>query len=129
MIELSNSAAQTIAVGSAVTFDTKILKTGCAESYRQNAITLKNGIYEISFSGNISGATANTAVSVAIAVNGVALPETTMAATPSAADEVNNVSASTLYQSGCNTVVTVVNTGTTAVTVAANSAILVRRVA
>ena len=53
MIELSNTAAQTIAPGQSLTFDTVLLKTGCAEAHRNNSgiVTLEAdcAVYEIHF--------------------------------------------------------------------------------
>ena len=58
MIELSNTTAQTIAPGQSLTFDTVILKSGCAETHRTNSgiVTLraKCAIYEVHFAANIS---------------------------------------------------------------------------
>ena len=62
---------------------------------------------------------------------GATMPETTMVATPGAANASNNVATSTLIKNCCGDYdrITVTNTGTTDVTVAANSAFIVRRLA
>lgn len=59
------------------------------------------------------------------------MPETTMVATPGAANASNNVATSTLIKNCCGGYdrITVTNTGTTDVTVAANSAFIIRRLA
>lgn len=90
-----------------------------------------NGIYEASFAGNISGAVAGTPVQLAFQLGGATMPETTMVATPGAANASNNVATSTLIKNCCGDYdrITVTNTGTTDVTVAANSAFIVRRLA
>lgn len=90
-----------------------------------------NGNYEASFAGNISGAVAGTPVQLAFQLGGATMPETTMVATPGAANASNNVATSTLIKNCCGDYdrITVTNTGTTDVTVAANSAFIVRRLA
>ena len=99
-----------------------------AGSYRRGAIY---GIYEVSFAGNISGAVAGTPVQLAFQLGGVTMPETTMVSTPGAANASNNVATSTLIKNCCGDYdrITVTNTGTADVTVAANSAFIVRRLA
>ena len=68
---------------------------------------------------------------VALALGGDVLPETTMVATPSAANAASNVSVTTLVNNNCCDYdrVTITNTGTTDVTVAANPIFFVKRVA
>lgn len=132
MIELTNTVAQTIQPGQSVTFNTVVLHTGCGECYRRNTPSVKlraNGIYEVSFSGNISGTTAGTPVQLAIALGGIALPETVMVSTPAAANAFNNVSTGTFVQNTCGDYdrVTVVNTGTVPVLLSANMNFRVRR--
>lgn len=136
MISLSNTTAQTIAAGQSLTFNTVLLKTRSrAECFRKNTGSIKLcascAIYEVSFSGNISGAAAGTPVQLALALGGDILPETTMIATPSAANAANNVGVTTLVNNNCCDYdrVTIVNTGTTDVTVAANPIFFVKRVA
>lgn len=62
---------------------------------------------------------------------GQEIAETTMVATPGAANASNNVATSTLIKNCCGDYdrITVTNTGTADVTVAANSAFIVRRLA
>ena len=132
MIELTNSAAQTIQPGQSVTFNTVVLHTGCGECYRRNTPSVKlraNGIYEVSFSGNVSGTTAGTPVQLAIALGGIGLPETVMVSTPATANAFNNVSSGTFVQNTCGDYdrVTVINTGTVPVLLAANMNFRVRR--
>lgn len=134
MIELSNTADQVLTAGQSITFDKVLLKTGCAECHRENTGSVKmraNGIYEASFAGNISGAVAGTPVQLAFQLGGATMPETTMVATPGAANASNNVATSTLIKNCCGDYdrITVTNNGTADVTVAANSAFIVRRLA
>lgn len=134
MIILSNTTEQTIQAGQSITFNNKILHTGCAECHRANTGSVKmraNGIYVVSFSGNIGGATAATAVQLSIQIGGETLPETTMISIPAAANDLNNVATTTVLRNCCGDYdrLTVVNTGTEPVIVGANSAFTVRRVA
>mgnify|MGYP002769746876 CR=1 FL=1 len=135
MIELSNTTAQTIAVGASVTFNTVLLKTGCGECHRKNTgsvkLCAKGGIYQVYFAGNIGGATAGTPVQLNISLGGEVLPETTMIATPAAANDVNNVATTTTIKNCCCDYdrITLVNTGTTALTVGANPTLFVKRIA
>lgn len=133
MIELSNTTAQTIAPGQALTFDTVILNTGCGECHRANSgiITLRKiGIYEVHFSANISGTTTGP-VQLSIELDGEPLVETTMISTPVAAADADNVATSTLVKTcaGCCGRLTVVNTGTSDVVVSPNPVFYVKRVA
>ncbi len=133
MIELSNTTEQTLTSGQSITFNTVLLHTGNGECYRSNTGSVKmraNGIYEVKFNGNISGATAGTAVQLAIQQGGVILPETTMIVTPAVANDTNNVSCSTLIKNCCGDYdrVTIVNTGTMDVNIHSNPVFIVRRV-
>ena len=134
MILLSNTTDQVLTAGQSITFDKVLLKTGCAECHRENTGSVKmraNGIYEASFAGNISGVVAGTPVQLSFQLGGATMPETTMVATPVAANASNNVATSTLIKNCCVDYdrITVTNTGTTDVTVAANSAFIIRRLA
>lgn len=135
MIELSNTTAQTLAAGATATFNTVLLKTGCGECHRKNTgsvkLCAKGGIYQVYFSGNISGATADTAVQLSIALGGDILPETTMIATLSAANALNNVATTTTIKNCCCDYdrVTVTNTGTEEVTIGANPVLFIKRIA
>lgn len=134
MIELSNTAAQTIAPGQSLTFDTVLLKTGCAEAHRTNSgiVTLKAdcAVYEIHFAANISATAAGTA-QLAISLDGEPLVETTMINTISTAGDPDNAATATLVKTGCGCCgkISVTNTGTTSVIVSDNPALFVKRVA
>ena len=122
MIILSNSIAQTIQPGQSATFDTVVLKTGCAECYRNGSgvvnLRFKDSLYDISFTGNI-GATETGEAQLAIAYDGSPMTETTMISQTAAAGDLNNVSASTAVKTMCCEcgVVTLINTGTLAVNI------------
>lgn len=134
MIELTNSVAQTVQPGQAVTFDRLLGHSGCAECYDSrvpNSVKLngRNGSYEVMFSGNISGTAAATPVQLAIALGPVALPETVMVSTPSAAEAFNNVATGTFVRNNCCDYdrISVVNTGTVPVLLSANMNLRIRR--
>lgn len=135
MIELTNTVAQTIQPGQAVSFDKVLLHTGCGECFTEranNSVKLRtNGIYEAQFSGNVSGTTAGTPVQLALALGGQALPETVMVSTPSAAEAFNNVATGTYIRNCCCDFdrVSVVNTGTVPVLLSANMNLRIKRLA
>ena len=135
MIILSNTMEQTLAPGQALTFDTEVLHTGCAECHRNNsgAVTFRaNGaIYECKFGANI-GATEAGVAQIALVVNGAPILETTMIHTTATAGDLNRVSCDTAVKTCCGIggeSVTVVNTGTTTVTIGANPCLFIKRVA
>lgn len=134
MIVLSNTTAQTVEAGQSLTFNDKILHTGCGECHRSGSGSVKmraNGVYKVEFAANVSGATAGTPVQLTIQIGGENLPETTMIATPSAADTLNSVSTSTAVKNCCGDYdrLTVTNTGTTPITVGANPVFVAYRLA
>ena len=138
MIAVTNTAAVVLGAGQAMTFNNISWKSGCAESFRglSAAVRAGTGIYEITFNGNVTGDTAATQVQLSIAVDGTPLPETVMFSTPSTALLYNNVSAQTWVgnQANCcnpcpgSISISVVNTGTAAVTVAPNARLSVKRI-
>ena len=134
MIELSNATAQTVSPGQSLTFDTVVLKTGCAEAHRTNSgiITLKAdcAVYEIHFAANIAGTTAGP-LQLAILLDGEPLAETAMINTATVAADPDNVATATLVKTGCGCCgrIAIANTGTSDVIVSANPALFVKRVA
>lgn len=134
MIELSNSNAQTLAAGQSVVFDVIILHTGCAECHRPNtgsiSLTQKNAIYEVSYNANIGATTASTPAQIAIALNSSALLETTGIVPTTTAGDLTNVSGETFIPTCCcggvNSV-TLINTGATPITFAANGRLSIKR--
>lgn len=134
MIELTNLAAQTIQPGQSVAFDQVVMHTGCGECYRQRTPSIKlrfNGVYEVSFSGNVASATDGAPVQLSVALGGIPLAETTMVSSPATANSYNNVATSTYVENVCGDYnrVTVMNTGTTPVLLSANTRLSVRRLA
>ena len=134
MIELTNSVAQTVAPGAAVTFDKVVLRSGCGECRDARIptsvkLTGNGGLYKIEFSGNIASSTANTPVQLAIALGPVALPETVMVSTTSTANAFNNVGTGTYVRNDCCDFdrISVVNTGTAPVLLSANMNLRIAR--
>lgn len=135
MIVLSNTSEQVVPVGQALTFNTVVHKSGCAEGYRTGTGAVKlranNAIYELSFAANVTGATATNPVQLSMAISGATLPETTMIYTPAVANAVGNVGSSTLVKNCCGDYgrITIVNTGTDPITVSPNCCLFVKRIA
>lgn len=139
MLELSTNTAQTLAPGQALAFDKRILGCSCGCCHRNGSSTVKilnGGTHKIAFHGNIAVPTGvtppTTGVQLQIALSGSPLPESTMTVTPAAADQFFNVS-SDIVEKTCKCcksfdTVTIVNTGTTNVTVAAGANLIVERV-
>lgn len=137
MLALSNSTAQTVAPGQAVTFNTVLLSTGTAERFRKNAglISLRasKGIYGITYRANIGDSTGTAAAQLSVQFNGATLPETTAITPTPVAGDLSNVTGGTDLYSGsqctCGSFgnITLVNTGTTTITVGANAMIEVIR--
>lgn len=132
MIKLSNTIAQTVPVGQSLTFNQVLLHTGCGECHRANSGAIKmrgNGVYEVGFSANVTGATAAVPVQLTLAFGGDLAPETTMVYTPAAANAVGRVSIVDPVRNCCGDYdrVTVVNTGTTPIIISANPLFFVKR--
>ena len=136
MIELSSTTAQTLSPGQSLTFDTVVLKSGCAEAHRTNSgiVTLIGynckSVYEIHFSANVSG-TAAGPVQLSIDLDGEPLAETQMIATVTATGDFYNVATSTLLRTGrgCCGRITITNNGVSDVIVNENPSFYVKRVA
>ena len=134
MIELTNSAAQTVQPGAAVTFDTVMLHTGCGECFTKGIPSVKlraiGGTYNIDFTGNVSGTAADTPVQLAVALGGVAIPATVAVSTPAAENAFNNIAIGTYAKNTCGDLnrVSIVNTGTVPVLLAANMNLRIARV-
>lgn len=133
MLILSNTIAQTLAPGQAMTFNQIILDSGSAECFRPNSgsvgLKLKNAIYLVSFGANI-GATEEGAAQIGVFLNGSALNEMTMISQTAAAGDLNSVSKTTAIRTCCCApeTITVVNNGTTTVNLD-NPLLFVKRVA
>jgi len=146
MIVLSNSAAEVIPAGGAVTFDLTVLHTGCdangcggSEYHRKNsgAVRLRGksrccpSIFEVFFKGNVTSKTAGTDVQLAVTIDGMPLNETMMVTTVWAANSWKNMAAMTALKvhPGKDVSLSVTNTGVVPVILDANSALHIRRIA
>lgn len=134
MISLSNTTTQTLLPGQALNFDKENLKTknGCECHNPQAPGSVKlcsKGIYELHFSGNITGSAAAAVLQLSLAIGGQPLVETAMDSVPAAAGDLNNVSTTTYLKACCCDLdrVSVINTGTTPVTIAPNSVLGIHR--
>lgn len=132
MIILSNSIAQVVQPGQSATFDTVILKTGCAECFRPNSGVVrlnKNSIYGVRFGGNIGSVAAGTA-QIAISLDNSPMLETTMIHTTTTAGDLDSVSRETAVRTCCcNGTISVINTGDTAINLGANPLLYIGRLA
>lgn len=136
MIEVTNTATQTISPGGIITFDKLLLKSGCGECYNAMLPTSvklcsngKEHIYELSFSGNVTNTAANNAVQLAIALGGVQLPQTARTVTPTVAGALWVLPTSTIIRICCCDMdrVSVMNTGANPIVIAPNATLRVVR--
>lgn len=129
MVVLSNTAEQTLQPGQTLTFDRLVAYSGCGECARRGGpLALRCcGTYEITFHGNVTGATAALPVELSISIGGAPLAETEMVYTPAAANAVGNIGTQT-YVPTCgpgNNNVTVTNTGENPIIVSPNTSLTV----
>lgn len=121
MAEFISTVSQLVAINNNVLFNETVVPPCCKVNHRAGSgiFTLKGGRYLVSFSANVSGATAGTEVDLALALNGEPLLSSLMASTPAVADDLNNVATSAYIVVPCNCCyqLSVRNTGTTDVTV------------
>lgn len=112
MIELINTAVQTVPIGQSVVYNAVAARGGCAERHREGSaqITLlKPGRYLVTFSGNIAVPTGETVgeISLAMTYDGEVLGGSTMRVTPAAVEEYANVSTQHYVDVYCNCCVNV----------------------
>lgn len=132
MVVLSNTTEQTLQPGQSLAFDKLKAHSGCSECARSGGpLTLRQcGTYNITFHGNVTGATAALPVELSISVGGAPLTETEMIYTPAAANAVGNVGTETYVPTcGSGNSVTVTNTGENPIIVSPNTALTVNRIA
>lgn len=138
MIELTNTATQTVEPGASATFGTVVSQTGCDVCHRcgSGLVQLEGhgtrcnpARYSVTVSGNVGGG-AGTQANVAVAVNGETLFETVRTATITAATDVFPFAAVTNVKEcgSCCDTVSIRNVGTTPITLS-NLALIVRRTA
>lgn len=141
MAEFTSAAAQGVAAGRDVLFtETAVLPGNCSILHREGSglVTLRGltnqfrALYQVDYNGNIAIPTGGTVgeISLAIAINGEALPASLARITPAAVDQFGNVSAKAQIAvvRGCCVECSVQNTSDQAITVA-NSNLVVTRIA
>lgn len=107
MIELINTAVQTVPVGQSVVYDNAVFRSrGGSETYRGDGGQVKltrPGVYRVSFNGNIAVPTGETVgeISVGITQDGEVLTGTIARVTPAAVEEYFNVAVQTLVVVSC----------------------------
>lgn len=135
MIVLSNTSAQVLASGQSIVFDRVLLKHNCGITHRPNTGIVhlnETRPYEIQFHGNVTG-TAGI-MSLTIYDDGAPLPETLMTQRLVDATDYENISAGTIVgvaSCPCERVrhaISIVNSGTTPITIAANSVLIIKEV-
>ena len=89
------------------------------------------GIWEVHFTGNVTSATAGDTVQMAVGVANQPLVETAMNTSITTANALANISTETLIPICCCDLdrLSVINSGTTTVTIAPNTAFVLKRVA
>lgn len=133
MIQVSNSTAQTLQPGQALVFDNTGSTGNCGVCWNKLSPTVvklcAKRSYDITFHGNITG-TAGDQLTLALALSGNVVPTTGMAAVPAADGNLFNVSAEIPLRNCCGDLdrISVINAGSTPVTVAANSVLIVKGV-
>lgn len=133
MLQLSNTTAQTLQPGQSLAFDNVVLSTNdgiCFNKQAPNTVKLcARGNYDVTFHANITGAAA-AALQLAIALSGYPNPQTAMNAVPAAEGDLENVSAELPIRRCCCDLnrLAIVNSGTTPVTIAPGSSLVVKGV-
>ena len=139
-MEIIANALQTVAANQNVYFTDTVICGGPCISHRDDSglVTLRGltnqcrARFKVSFGGNLAIPTGGTAgpISLAIAIDGEAIPATTMTITPAAVGEFFNVFSTVFIDvpKGCCTTVSVQNISTVAVDVQ-NANLVIERVA
>ena len=113
MIELINTAVQTVPVGQSVVYNTAPVRSSCGrERHRAGSAfvtLLPPGRYLVTFSGNIAVPTGETVgeISLGITQDGEVLGGSLMRVTPAAVEEYFNVSTQHYVDTYCNCCVNV----------------------
>ena len=133
MIQLSNLTSQTLQPGQALRLDGVTLRTKNSRECHnmQSPTTVKlcsTGIYDISYSGNIAGA-AGEPIQLALALGGEPLIDTAMNSVSTAEGDLHNIHTEKLVRNCCCDLdrLSIINTGTNAVTVAQNSVLIIKK--
>jgi hypothetical protein len=128
-MEIIANALQTVGVNQNVLFTDTVVCGNCSMNHRDGSglVSIKGNTnqcrarYRVSFGGNIAIPTGGTveAISLAIAIEGEAVPSTTMIVTPAAVEEFFNVFSAIFLDvpRGCCITVSVRNISTQAIEV------------
>ena len=139
-MEITANAVQTVATNNIVVFTNTAVNGNPSILHREGSglVSLRGltnqcrARFRVTFGANVAIPTDGTVapISLAIAINGEALPESTMISTPAAVDEYNNIGKSLFLDiaAGCCAQCSVENTGTTEINVA-NANLIIERVA
>ena len=139
-MEIIANALQTVGVNQNVLFTDTVVCGNCSMNHRDGSglVSIKGNTnqcrarYRVSFGGNIAIATGGTveAISLAIAIEGEAVPSTTMIVTPAAVEEFFNVFSAIFLDvpRECCMTVSVRNISTQAIEVQ-NANLIIERVA
>ena len=133
MIELTNSTELTLAAGQTAVFDTVLLSKGCSTCTRQGTGSIKLrscGVYEVRFTGNIGVSGATGVAKLSIQMGGVTYNPSTVQSETSTEGDLNAVEKTFWLPNCCGDYsrLTVVNTGTTVVTIGVGSIFAARRI-
>jgi hypothetical protein len=140
-LEITYTAAQTVAANQDVLFNSTPVEGGCSINHREGSglVNLRGmtsgqarARYKVAFGANVAIPTTGTAgpISVAIAIDGEAVPSSIMISTPGAVNLYNNISG-VIYidvPKGCCAQVTIKNIGTATISVT-NANLIAERVA
>lgn len=132
MIRTTNTTEQTLQPGASLVMQLESKSRRGCECFMNNSESVKlmaSGTYEVSWGGNIGGETAATQVQVSIALGGSAVNGGTMTSTPAAVADRNSVSRRLLISNCCGDYdrVSIKNTGTVPVIIAAGSTLDINR--
>ena len=139
-MEITANAVQTVATNNIVVFTNTAVNGNPSILHREGSglVSLRGltnqcrARFRVTFGANVAIPTGGTVapISLAIAINGEALPESTMISTPAAVEEYNNIGKSLFLDiaAGCCAQCSVENIGTTEINVA-NANLIIERVA
>jgi hypothetical protein len=122
MIDAVNVPAQSVAVNGSVIFSNTRVRTGCSVRHEQGSgrfVTLKPGVYEVTFTANVSETTITQPIVMSIVQDGEIVAGSTIQMTPATASTPHNVSTTVLipvYEYGGSSI-GVRNIGTSAISV------------
>lgn len=136
MTELTNSAAITLPAGATAVFDSEFLSqrcNDCTTCSKNGTGVIKmccGGVFEVRFTGNIGVSAATGLAQLAIRIDGTDYPQGQIRSETATAGNLNSVER-TFYISNCScdcSRVSLVNTGTTPVTIGIGAILSVKKV-